>query len=333
MKSSLPVLQEHFLVPKKVIFSQNETGTWWVSGDEPLTISRRRRSGDEYKRALEEFIKIRDRRGIERFVKKYGMPRQREKLEDSYPLDEDFFYGMAFTLSWVQELINCLVAMQEDVHFEPGSLKVVSVSLPGPQRFNAWIDSPEAKPVLKETLPNHSDFSFLKGLFEYPDKRIQRIRSLVSTDFQAFVVCPTTEFLSKFGPTPRLINSETVVKSWEEFSVPKLKAHRDKTRFYIEETLALYFSNESEWLNLLSVHASIAVRLLKTGQPPNLELRMDTLLDGMIHALLCKWQETKYKRCMRPACPNLFTFKRNSKKFCSEACEKRHGREMKRDSQ
>lgn len=277
--------------------------------------------------ALERFCKIRNQADIERFVRRFGMPLAVNPEFADGPRSQiiSFFLDMAFTLSWVSCLIDWLACMQEDTSFRPNELVAEEASPPDIlTRYLRWIKRPDAVSKLDELFPGreYSLKAFARRLQDTSNPIISRILSLIPPVVNGTVLKPSASFLRRFPPDVKLVSSDEVNCDWALFAIPELPEYRNRPQFYIEETLRAYFSNE-EGLVLLRVNSEVVLNL-KSGDRPVLELRMNTLLDGMIHALLSKWQETKFRRCLN--CPTMFTFKRASKKFCKEACEKAYGR-------
>lgn len=278
---SLPLSPGHYKVPSKtskVVFVDSQSGnivdcsgTW-------------RRGGKVkgYRKSLEKFLAIRNRVDIEKFVIGYGFPTG--TTFDN--ILEQFFYDMAFTLSWVRKLIETLECMKANQNFDALDVKR-------------------------------------------------------ATTRESVLLKPSVTFAEQFPDGVKLIDKRGERIEWSELRVPKFDTElRDKTRFYIEETLRYCFSGSegiselpegnTHWTKvrepLLPLDYKVVLSL-KSGNLPEPQLVPNTTLDGMIAAILSQWQETKFKRCEKRGCTNMFEFERSTKRFCSNKCQKAHSRQ------
>lgn len=317
MKSQT-IFPAYFMKPSNVDFKNG-----WVYCYEPLVESRKKRTDKTYREALELFLSIRNQRGIERFVKKYGLPVQQDTGQ--YNEQEQFFYNMAFTLSWVKVLIDCLVCMQENKHFQSSDVTKEEIDLPYRERYLLWLERPGGIAELEALLPKFKgNLTGLKSLGDYLDSG-QEVTNLIRSKIpaaRAIILKPSPAFMNGFPQGVQLVPADEGKRDWEAFAVPELTPLKRHLRFYIEETLRSYFSN-SEGLTLLPINSKV-VFSLKSGSRPELQLSMSTVLDGMIHSLLSHWQETKFKSCLH--CNRMFDFIRASKVFCHDNCRKAHAR-------
>lgn len=150
------------------------------------------------------------------------------------------------------------------------------------------------------------------------------------TDQQpAVLVLPSDKFLDQFPNADRSLlggqyyNADWKYRWWWRFAIPwNGKVEPRYYRRYVEKTLALYFESPDYNVRLPDVHATVEVAF-KKGKPC-FNLFMRTLGEGMLNAFFDEWQTSKYSKCEK--CGEVTKRKRQSKRFCSDACRKAFSR-------
>lgn len=326
--------------------SESRLSAGYLYAEPPVRQSRKKVTGELFKKALEKFCNIRIERQAHSFIRKFGIPTNKlNDYGDSVALNE--ILGLSATLSWVRHLINCQQANSED---GLESMKVIPRPNDHIAYWKANLTASEMSKLLK-IFPEFKTMGIddirlclimlgvinidgatdpVKAQKFRADNRALadwlKLQMTPLTESSWFAVIPDSLLKSTLGwqTTIQLWGSQTpgVGKDIQDFAVPEATALAAKNRmkYLVDQTLRRYFKE------LLPIRCSVTTTWIRQFSPPTSSIIMDTLLDGMLNQLLVEWQSSKYKPCLNSKCNKYIEFKRSTKLFCSNRCRMAHKR-------
>lgn len=138
------------------------------------------------------------------------------------------------------------------------------------------------------------------------------------------VIVPSEDWLEQAGcnapPLELTLFGNAPERDAVPYTIGELTIRPTKTigskpiKEHIYATLKKYFSE------FLKINCKIAPQWERKLEPPAATYEMNTLLDGMIHALLNEWKPANFKRCSYRGCTSSFEFVRSTKQYCDGNC-------------